>query len=91
MDELTREILTRIQGGQFAFQPTGATIDAIQDFQATAKRIEWAKREGYIKDAKPMLGSPDGEHTLTLHVAIVGGLTLEGEHYLLGDLDDRAF
>jgi hypothetical protein len=40
MDELTREILTEIQAGKSAFQPGGASHQAIMDFQAVAKRIE---------------------------------------------------
>jgi hypothetical protein len=92
MDELMREILTEIQAGKSAFRPAGSSHQAIMEFQATAKRIEAAQRRGYIRDAKQMQGSLAGDaHVVVLSIAISGGLTLEGEGFLLGDDDDRAF
>jgi hypothetical protein len=91
MDELMREILTEIQAGKFAFQPGGASHQAIMDFQPLAKRVEEARRLGYIQDAKFLRGSSGDAHAVAINIAILGGLTLEGERFLLGDDDDRAF
>ncbi len=91
MDELTRGILTEIQAGKSAFQPAGASHQAIMDFQAIAKRIEEARRLGYIHDARVMRNTSGEAHGVAVNIAILGGLTLEGERFLLGDEDDRAF
>jgi hypothetical protein len=91
MDELMRSILTEIQAGKADFL-SGPSREAIQEFQATAKRISEAQRLGYIADAKEMRGSPTGDARLVvLAVAIPGGLTSEGERALLDDYDERAF
>lgn len=91
MDELTREILTEIQAGKSAFQPGAASHQAIMDFQAVAKRIEEARRLGYIQDTSVMRVTSGDVHGVALNIAILGGLTLDGERFLLGDDDDRAF
>lgn len=86
-DTLAEQILHQIQGGATTFRAPNVTPESLTDFQATVKRIEWLKDEGYIKDAKPLHIQPG----IALYVEIVGGLTLEGEQALLGDSDARAF
>ncbi len=88
MDTLTRDILTQIQAGKSGFQPSDAAQGSITDFQPTAKRIEWARKQGYINDVKYVRGSVDGSQSVVVTIiAIIGGLTLEGEQFLLGDED----
>jgi hypothetical protein len=91
MDEMTRELLTEIQGGKSAFQPGGVPHQAIMDFQAVAKRIEEARRLGYIQGTRVLQGMSEGVQGVAIAITILGGLTLEGERFLLGDDDDRAF
>jgi hypothetical protein len=91
MDNLTRDILTQIQSGKAAFAPADGSHKSIVEFQPIAKRIEWAKKQEYIQDAKFLRGSV-GDSILVVQVMVVGrGLTLDGEQSLLGDGDPRLF
>jgi hypothetical protein len=86
-----RNILTQIQSGQYAFAPDNMSHKAIMEFQAIAKRIEEARNRGYIRDAKVLPSQSGDAYGVAIHVAVLGGLTYEGEQRLLGDHDDRAF
>jgi hypothetical protein len=90
VDDLTRNILTQIQGGKSDFGPENASRESMLEFQATAKRIEWAKRRGYIPDTRSQPGLFDGKRVI-LGIVVLGGLTREGELALLEDPDDCAF
>lgn len=85
MEELTREILTQIQGGKVAFRPEDTSHDSLVEFQARVKRIEWAKARGYIKRISSKPCTYDSTPGLILGVRILGGLTLEGEQLLLDE------
>ena len=91
VDDLTRNILTQIQGGKSDFRPENAGRDSLLAFQATAKRIEWAKKRGYVPDTRSLPGPYDGKRILALGMVVLGGLTREGELALLEDPDDCAF
>jgi hypothetical protein len=91
MDELTREILTQIQGGTTHFQPANMARDSVLEFQATVKRIEAACKDGLIQGVRYLPGDGSVPPGASIAVAILGGLTLRGEQTLLDDPDDQAF
>jgi hypothetical protein len=91
VDQLTRDLLTRIQGGESSFQPKDRSRESLLEFQAAVKRIEWAKRQGYIKDTRSLTCTYVDRPDLTLAINVVGGLTLDGQRALLEDPDQRAF
>lgn len=91
MDDLTRNILMQIQSGKSDFGPENSSHQSLLEFQATVKRIAWAKKRGYIPDTRSLPGSHDGKRSLTLGIVVLGGLTRDGELALLEDPDDCAF
>jgi hypothetical protein len=91
MDDLARDILTQIQSGKSGFAPADGSHKALVEFQPIAKRIEWAKKQEYIQDARFLRGGV-GDSILVTQVMVLGsGLTLDGEQSLLGDGDPRLF
>lgn len=82
MMELMRNILSEIHSGKTHFKPNGESAEALDEFQAIAKRIESAKDSGYIKDAKVLRSKSHKSYNLARQVIALGPLTLEGEQFL---------
>ncbi len=81
--EQMKEILKRIQNGETSFGPVDNSQEAIKAFQPIAKRIFSANERGYLVKAifrHSTMRETSGD---ILQIAVIGGLTFEGEQFLL--------
>jgi hypothetical protein len=80
-------ILNNIENGQYIYQPEQDDFESLKSFQDTAKRLMFAKEEGYIFDLKHQVDhrNPGG---LVRNLLVKGGLTLKGEQFLLSPQEE---
>ncbi|MBU1308519.1 MAG: hypothetical protein KKE30_03170 [Gammaproteobacteria bacterium] len=76
-----KNILNFIQSGKISYQPERDDFDSLTKFQEIAKRILYAKSQGWIHDVKYQT---DYRHPgrLIRNIIVLGGLTFQGEQLL---------
>jgi len=76
-----KAILNSIDNGKYAYKPEQNDFESLKAFQDTAKRLIYAKEEGYISDLKHQIDYQKPGR-LIRNLVVNGGLTLKGEQFL---------
>jgi hypothetical protein len=83
--EQMKEILLRIQDGETSFKPTDDSPEALRDFQPLAKRIVSANERGFLVCAHFLISNMRSSYGQVREIITHGGLTFEGEQFLLSE------
>lgn len=87
--EQMKEILRRIHDGETCFKPVSTKTEDVKAFQAIAKRIVSAKDRGFLVKANFQRSYMAGTYSDILNIVVSGGLTFEGEQFLLNEPEAR--
>ncbi|WP_025166005.1 abortive infection family protein [Pseudomonas taeanensis] len=78
---LLHEVLRKVKSGVTSFDPEKDASGDLNKFQAIAKTIIYAHKQGYISKVIPQMDSMLGKLSYNL-ILVNGGLTFEGEYHL---------
>jgi len=83
-----KDILNLIQSGKISYQPENGDFDSLVKFQEIAKRILYAKPQGWINDVKHQT---DYRHPgrLIRNLIVLAGVTFQGEQFLKSRIEGR--
>ncbi|WP_179057937.1 MULTISPECIES: abortive infection family protein [Pseudomonas] len=81
MNLLLHEVLRKVKSGATSFSPQKDASGDPDKFQAIAKAVIYAHKQGYISRIIPQIDSMSGHMSYSL-ILVDGGLTFEGECHL---------